>query len=260
MESRAAGETGASMLAAWAVLAGLFAFQAVPPDASPPPAVPSAAPAAASPAPAATGLLVVGVGDSITYGTGTSHPPATSFLGRAAGLAYASYVDLGIPAAMTGYIATEVPSIPLAADVVVIYTGTNDVSVAADNQVDIATAIRQTKYFEPTFDALVAAVRQRVPAARLVVVTVRDFGRVEREAGLPRDRFISESRTAATHEWDAHQRLVARANGAALVDLEYDRQWYVAGEYGGAPGDVHPNDAGAERLARAVAPLLVRRR
>ncbi len=249
------------MLAAWAVFAGLLSFQAVPPDATPTPApaAPTAAPVAASPAPAPAGLLVVGVGDSITYGTGTSNPPATSFLARAAALAYASYVDLGVPAALTGYIASEVPSIPLQANVVVIYAGTNDVSAAADFRADGATAIRQAKYFEPTFDALVAAVRQRVPAARLVVVTVRDFGRVQKEAGLPEDRFIADSRSAATHEWDAHLRSVAQQNGAAVLDLEYDRQWYVASEYGGAPGDVHPNDAGAERLARAVAPLLKRR-
>jgi lysophospholipase L1-like esterase len=250
-------ESGASMLAAWSLSAGLLALQAVPPTATPPSASASPPPAAAVPA-SATGWLVAGVGDSITYGTGTSNPPATSFLARAAGLAYASYVDLGVPAALTESIIGEVPSIPPAANVVVIYTGTNDVSAAADNRVDVATAIARTKYYEPAFDALVAAVRQRVPAARLVVVTVRDFGRVEKEAGLPKDRFDSDSRTAATREWNAHQRQVARSNGAAIVDLEYDRQWYVASEYGGAPGDVHPNDAGADRLARAVAPLLAR--
>ncbi len=131
-------------------------------------------------------------------------------------------------------------------------------SAAADLRVDVPTAIHQARYFEPAFDALVAAVRQRVPAARLVVVTVRDFGRVQRALSLPEDRFIADARTAATREWDAHQRLVAARSGAAVLDLETDAQWYVTSEYGGAPGDVHPNDAGAERLARAVARLLKR--
>ncbi len=253
------------MLAACTMLAILVCLPAgrlaAAAPAETPPAVESA-PSAVRPAPPAApgghGLLVVGVGDSITYGTGTSHPPATSFLARAAGHAYASYVDLGIPAALTAQIATEVPSIPLDARVVVVYAGTNDVSAAADFRADAPTAIRQAQYFEPSFDALVAAVRARVPAARLIVVTVRDFGRVQREANLPEDRFIADARTAATHEWDAHQRAVAMRNGATVLDLETDAQWYVAGEYGGAPGDVHPNDAGAERLGRAVSRLIGR--
>jgi len=229
------------------------AFFAVTPVASP---TPSAAPQCTTTPPKASGLLVVGVGDSITFGTGTSHPPETSFLARAASSIGARYVDLGIAAAATAQIASEVDAIPLDADVVVVYVGTNDVSIAADFLAPAPVALEKIRVLEANVDPLIAAVRARVPAARLVLITVRDFGRVQRQLKLDSTRFTAAGFTAAVVDWNAHLRAVAAQYGAAVLDLEKDPQWYVAAEYGGAPGDVHPNDDGAARLARAVAPLL----
>ena len=211
--------------------------------------------APSAPSPSGRVPLIAAIGDSITYGTGTSNPPATSYAERAAALLGDRVVDFGIPGARTKAIAGEVASIPLDADVVLVYAGTNDVAVAADQLATPAAAVTNVKAVEPDFDALLDAIHTRVPAAVLVVVTLRDFGRVGSGSAQPL-RFTDASLSAAAHEWNLHVRKVAAEYKARLLDLEADPQWYLRSDYGDDGRDVHPADPGAARLAAAVARLL----
>lgn len=217
-----------------------------------------APPAIAEQAPP-TAPVLVGVGDSITYGTGTPNPPATSYICRTADLLSMRCVDLGVPGALTGRIGEEVQLIPLDASIVVIYAGTNDVAASSERSASPAEAVHRTQYFEPGFDVLVASVRARVPLARLIVITVRDFGRVQKYFKLTDPLHDADNFTAAVHEWDAHLRTVAASAGAEVLDLETDAQWYAPDEYG-APGEIHPDNRGSARLARMLARLIDPRR
>jgi len=199
--------------------------------------------------------LIAAIGDSITYGTGTSNPPTTSYAERAAALLGDRIVDFGIPGAQTKAITSEVASIPMDADAVLIYAGTNDVAVAADHLASPAAAVTNVKTFEPDFDALLAAIHTRVPAATLIVVTLRDFGRLGSGSAQP-TRFTDASLSATVHEWNLHVRKIAAEYKARLLDLETDPQWYIRTDYGDDGRDVHPADPGAARLAAAVAQLL----
>jgi lysophospholipase L1-like esterase len=186
------------------------------------------------------------VGDSISAGwldpaaanvTGSAaisalyHPDATnSFVGVAGKLAGANVVtDLGIGGTTAAQmIVREVPSLPAATSVVIIEAGTNDV---------FSPAPRTTDY-----DALVAAVRAKVPRAKVVLITLRHFARYP-------------STDAYVAEWNAHIRTLAPSIGATVVDLENDPQWYRASEW---PDSLHPNLAGAGHLGTAVAAAVLR--
>ncbi|MBV8582308.1 MAG: SGNH/GDSL hydrolase family protein [Candidatus Eremiobacteraeota bacterium] len=192
---------------------------------------------------------VVGIGDSITWGSDSSDPPATSYVGYAARLLGTEAINLGIPAAFTDRMTYEVASVPETAAAVLLCAGTNDVGVAAGNA-NADEAVAKVRAVMPTADALFAALRERLPTIPLVVVTVRDLGRAR--ADYPNT--TADGLTAASRAWNAHIRALAARADAALVDVEHDAQWYVHDEY--APGGIHPLDACAERLAHAVVAAL----
>jgi lysophospholipase L1-like esterase len=156
--------------------------------------------------------------------------PANSFVGVAGKLAGANSVtDLGIGGATTAQMTVrEVPNLPVATSVVIVEAGTNDVFSPVPRTAD--------------FDALMAAVRAKVPRAKVVLITVRHFARYP---------FTDANVTA----WNAHIRALAPAFAATVVDLENDPQWYRAAEW---PDSLHPNIAGAGHLGTAVAAAVLR--
>ncbi len=192
---------------------------------------------------------LVGFGDSITWGSGSSNPPATSYLARAAELLGTGWLNLGIPAAFTDRIALELPRVALGPAVVVLNAGTNDAGVAAIGA-DPAQAAERAVAAAAGADELFAAARAQFPRARLVAITVRDLGR----AGAYYEGASTEALTAAARAWNERLRPLAARAGAGLLDLETDPQWYIRHEYD--PSGIHPNDIGADRLARALAALL----
>jgi lysophospholipase L1-like esterase len=186
------------------------------------------------------------IGDSISAGwldpgaehvTGNAaisalfHPDAAnSFVGVAGKLAGANTVtDLGIGGTTAAQmIVGEVPNLPAATSVVIVEAGTNDVFSPAPRTAD--------------FDALVAAVRAKVPRAKVVLITLRHFARYP-------------STDAKVTAWNAHIRTLAPSFGATVVDLESDPQWYRASEW---PDSLHPNLAGAGHLGATVAAAVLR--
>lgn len=191
--------------------------------------------------------LLVGLGDSVTWGSGTADPPATSYIGRAAALAGARCLNLAVPAILTASI--DAGAVPSDASVVVLNVGTNDAGVAAIGTT-VEQALEKVRAEFPSADALIAAVRARVPNARIVVITVRDLGRAEAaytDASAP-------ALSAASAAWNRHLRELAARHGAVVLDIETDPDWYRRSEYD--PTGIHPTDEGAQRLAEALVPLL----
>jgi lysophospholipase L1-like esterase len=192
---------------------------------------------------------VVGFGDSITWGSSTANPPATSYIGRAAALLGAGSVNFGLPAAFADRIALDVPRIALDGATVVLNAGTNDAGVAAIGADPERAAETIRAGPASAVDALLAAARAQFPRGRIIVVTVRDLGR----ARAAYENASPEALTAAARALNEHLRAAAARAGAALLDLESDPQWYIRFEYDNT--GIHPNDVGSERLARAVAAL-----
>jgi lysophospholipase L1-like esterase len=155
---------------------------------------------------------------------------ANSFVGVAGKLAGANSVtDLGIGGTTAAQMTSrEVPNLPAATSVVIVEVGTNDVLSATPRTAD--------------FDALMAAVRAKVPRAKVVLITLRYFARYP-------------STDANVAAWNAHIRGVAPSFGATVVDLENDSQWYRSAEW---PDSLHPNLAGASHLGAAVAAAVLR--
>ncbi len=193
--------------------------------------------------------LLVGVGDSITWGSGTSNPPATSYIGRAAELLGWGSANLGLPAAFTDRIVLELPRIALDAVTLVLNAGTNDAGVAAIGA-SPEDAVERIGAAAASAEELLAAARAQFATARIVVVTVRDLGR----AGAAYENAAPAALTAAARAWNERLRPAAARAGATLLDLETDPQWYIRFEFD--PSGIHPNDVGSARLARAVAALV----
>jgi lysophospholipase L1-like esterase len=242
----------ATALLLGAVVAGCSATKAEGPQqtSSPPSGVVREAPSTPGAASATNGPgLITALGDSITLGIANTSR-AKAYPGQLGALVRMNVVNLGAKNVLTANVTTrEVPLIPRGSTVVIIQVGTIDASVAAQG-VDSATAAKNVKRFEPDFDALLSAVRQRVPRASVVVVTVRDLGR----AGIDTPLFHRSSLSAAVHELNNHERLYATSHAAKIVDTEVDPQWYIPAEYDG--GRIHPTDAGAARLARAISAVI----
>jgi lysophospholipase L1-like esterase len=175
--------------------------------------------------PAAAGVTEVAATASFYH-----HDPANSFVGEAGRLAGANTVtNLGKSGSTAAQMAVEeVPNLPPATSVVILEAGTNDVLSPAPRTAD--------------FDVLMAAVRAKVPRAKLVVITVRHLARYPRT-------------DAGVKTWDEHIRTLASSFGATVVDLESDPQWYRASEW---PDSIHPNLAGAGHLGAAVAAAVLR--
>jgi sialate O-acetylesterase len=190
--------------------------------------------------------VVAAVGDSITYGYGLASRQTQAFpfvVGRVLGAR--RVVDLGVPGTDVEYaIASEVPKIPRDATVVLISEGTNEMWPVIDPGKDSGS---------PSFDVharayqrLIAAVRERAPHARLVLINMRNYG-------YDGQRFFKgESQRAEGRfslEWDAVVNRDAAASSSVLVDLRcdewmYDRSRFIDG--------IHPTAQGHARVAADI--------
>jgi len=189
--------------------------------------------------------LVVGIGDSITWGASTAEPPVTSYVAVAATMLGVAHVNLALDGAFTAAIAASVRRVAAHDALAVVNAGTNDVGVSCRAATPHA-AVEAVRRRLPDADTLFAAIGERLPRARVIVVTVRDLGR----AGAYYPDAPAESLTAAAHEWNARMRTLAAQHGATLIDLERSAEWYVRDEWD--PSGIHPLATGTLRLARAV--------
>ncbi len=165
------------------------------PSALLPPATPLAAAVTAVQPTASPPLVIAALGDSIAAGAGSTqvNGVSQSFAQlAAASLNAASFTNLAVPSTTCAYAtAMEVPQIPPATNLVIIDCGTNDV----DQQVANAT----------DFPALIAAVKARVPASKIVIVNIYQVAN-------------PNSTVAAVSAWNAMEK--ASAAGATVVDIQ----------------------------------------
>lgn len=196
---------------------------------------------ALSPVPSPSPTVLVALGDSITA-SGTYPAQLAALLG-------ARLVNLGINGEFSGpttfgvihqggVLADQVPQIPLNATIVTLYIGTNDMWLFgvpnAPGYLDVAaTAAR----YDANIRAIVAGIRQRVPAARVILASVPNAAK--RAAGL------GDTATSALAE---AMRVSVLYTGLPVADLENDSAMYDEANFGG-PYDPHPNAAGAAVIA-----------
>jgi sialate O-acetylesterase len=190
--------------------------------------------------------VVAAVGDSITYGYGLTIRQTQAFpylVGRALGAR--RVVDLGVPGTDVAYaIASEVPKIPRDATVVLIFEGTNEMWPVIDPSKDAGSPSFDTH--ARAYKRLIAAVRERAPHARLVLINMRNYGYNGQTF------FKGESRRAEGRfslNWDAMVDGVAATSSSALVDLRCDERMYDGSRF---TDGIHPTAQGHVRIAADI--------
>jgi lysophospholipase L1-like esterase len=129
---------------------------------------------------------------------------------------------------------------------VVVNAGTNDIWPIARGQATLAAR-------EADYDALIRHVQATVPKATIVIVTVRDLGRLATPQRSPLG-IAPAALSAASNAWAAHQRVVAQRIGARVLDLNAG-PYYNPADF---TDEVHPTEQGQARIGKALAPLLMR--
>jgi lysophospholipase L1-like esterase len=136
--------------------------------------------------------------------------------------------------------------VPATADVVIVEAGTNDIWPIALPKLYHTDPATELATREAAYDAVIAGVRAHAPHAKIVVVTIRDFGRGSTDQ-------VHVMATNAVHAFDQRERRDAAMVGGAVVDLETPTQWYDPTDW---PDDVHPTPLEAVTLAAAVARVI----
>lgn len=176
----------------------------------------------------------------------------------------ARVLDLGIPGEFSGpvdyqipnrehmiyggLLADEVHRIPLDADIVTLYIGTNDMWLAhLRTQPDLSNVERAyedaAEAYSANLRAIVASIRDRVPHAMLVIADVPNPANRPVEVSRPNPRV----RTAES--WLANSMKASIVStGAIIVDLECDPAMYDDANFG-SPYDVHPVASGFSAIA-----------
>jgi lysophospholipase L1-like esterase len=190
--------------------------------------------------------VVAAIGDSITYGHGLASPQTQAFpyvVGRDLGAR--RVVDLGVPGTDVEYaIANEVPKIPRDATVVLIFEGTNEMWPVIDRGKDGGSPSFDTHV--RAYKRLIAAVRERLPHARLVLINVRNYG-YDGQTFFKGESQAAEGRF--TLNWDAMVNTVAAASSSAVVDLRCDESMYDRALFSDG---IHPTAQGQRRIASDI--------
>ena len=211
--------------------------------------------------------LYVAIGDSITFGYGTTRdcqsfpahpvdieafcPSGTSYAAlvakgvRKTGIA-GSFMNLGISGAdLRRVLRDELPLLPAEATLVTLYIGTNDSRGAASSSVEGVV-----KRFETRFEDVLTAIHSKAPKARIVLIN------------FPNERVLAEELFSTYHT--APEALpkfeVVSGQLAAFIDSHYPQ--YPVVDTVCMPESyrtdllyrmsVHPNDEGSRILAKAV--------
>jgi lysophospholipase L1-like esterase len=162
------------------------------------------------------------VGDSISTSSYRPHAADAEYPFLLATALHASLTNLSVPGWETdAMIAHAVPIIPAQTNLVIYAGGTNDLIYTG------YTAL-------PRVDRVITAIRHRVPRAKLIIVGLRDFGKV------PTGNIVA---------WNQRERAVAHSSHAVYVDTYSALPALDRIDF---PDGVHPNITGARRLALLI--------
>jgi lysophospholipase L1-like esterase len=173
---------------------------------------------------AATRITVVG--DSIATSSYRPHAADAEYPFLLAKALHASLTNLSVPGWETdAMMAHAVPIIPLQTNVVIYAGGTNDLIYTGPSAL-------------PRVDRIITAIHDRVPHAKLIIVGLRDFGKVP---------------SASIVAWNQRERAVAHTFHDRYVDI-YAK--FPAQDRIDFPDGIHPSATGARRLALLISPAV----
>ena len=231
--------------------------------------------ASGPPAPGSTVVYsAVGASDAIGYGSsavclpfvdcpdGMGYVPVTVRALKAKSFTV-KLLNLGIPTAVIGpdfeaiglqygrtivsnFITSEMPFVQTDSTVTTVFAGVNDVITVVSalgsgaGGSDPAGYIdAQVKAFTSDYAALVAGIRARASATRIIVLNVPNVAALPYFAGAALDQRQAQQRLSVGFTTAAVN--VLTAQGVIVVDLMCDARSYLASNYS---SDFHPNDAG----------------
>jgi lysophospholipase L1-like esterase len=189
--------------------------------------------------------LVVGLGDSITYGYGLRSPSTQNYAALYAGRIHGRLFNFAVPGEQCdGVLDRQVPQIPSDATIVIVNCGTNDIGgfgatpegkpdgsrrTAPANAAELTAAIHD-------FTRMLGAIRKRAPHAKIYLVNLRHW---QRASGNESEAFSRDVDT-----WNA----MLAATGLPVIDISTDARLntpaYVQTDL------LHPNAAGNAEMAR----------
>jgi lysophospholipase L1-like esterase len=213
------------------------------------------------PVPAPTPIVYAALGDSITAGGQASQIGKTDYVSLIGAALGAQTTDLGIGGQFSGpedtyygtvhivyagVLAAEVPGIPLNANLVTLYIGTNDMYLAfsqdlADYSNAASVAQATDAYYQANIAGIIAGIKARVPQARIVVATVPNYGWQNGHNNVP----LALASTAMLAD---SFKATLIATGLTVVDLLCEPGMYDEANFA-APGNPHPDDAGHAIIA-----------
>ncbi len=186
--------------------------------------------------------VYVALGDSMTYGYGTTDPATESFPAQFAAMRGTTADDLGIDGENAfGMLQNEVGHVPADATLVTVWIGVNDVDamVAGEPVSEVAAQVAQA----------VADIRADAPNAVVVLLTPVDVSLLAPDSDAYKaDPTTRAEAHAVTLAYDA----ALRTLGPRVCDIGEDPAYYADPAHFYAVDHYHPSDAGAAFIATFV--------
>ena len=149
----------------------------------------------------------------------------------------------------------EAPFIMPATTFVTVFVGGNDVNVITSAIAGGAGGADRTAFvnaqvaaFGQEFSALLQAVRQKAPSARIAVLNLPNMGAIPMLASAPRDHKLAAQMLSVGITTRVYNPLAA--SGVLVIDLMCDVRAYQSSTY--SSDGFHPNDAGYSWMAAEV--------
>jgi lysophospholipase L1-like esterase len=150
------------------------------------------------------------------------------------------------------------PFVPRETTLVTIFGGGNDANAVGDAieqgaaGSDISGYVaQQARAFGADFDRLVAGVKDRVPAAFVIVINVPNLGLIPYSQRYPLEhrRVLQQISVAFSREANRQA-----GSGVAVLDAMFDPAFYLPSHF--SSDGFHPNDAGYAHLASRLAAIV----
>jgi lysophospholipase L1-like esterase len=187
--------------------------------------------------------LYQALGDSMTYGIGTTTPATQSYPADVAAALNIRFEDLGVPSIGTIRLPVfELPKVSAYATLITVMIGVNDELPIADGTESVAA-------MDAGLQTTVSGIRAKAPAARLLLLTPIDISRVPPSSNEYQNAVsIGLPLVHAAFE-DVVQQMQSLG---PICDVGDDASYYANPANFSAVDEFHPSVVGAERIASDV--------